>query len=91
MIDPKTSNNRAKAGSVKHNQTEDEDKDLSKLSQQNISQPRRREPTSRVAPKNQVTQPQLDNSILSTNISISQPPKKLDRPSSTRSQQSQQA
>ena len=89
MIDPKVSNNRAKAGSVKHMQTEDEEKDLSKLSQQNISQPRRREPTSRVAPKNQVTQPQLENSILSTNISISQAaPKKAERPSSTRSQQS---
>lgn len=51
MIDPKASSNRAKAGSVKQTQ-EDEEKDLSKLSQQNISQPRRREPTSRVAPKN---------------------------------------
>ena len=38
---------RAKAGSQK--QTEEQE-----LSKQNISQPRRREPTSRVAPKNQV-------------------------------------
>jgi hypothetical protein len=46
---------------------------LTKLSQQNISQPRRREPTSRVAPKNQVSSSnQMDNSILSTNMSFNQ-------------------
>jgi hypothetical protein len=36
-MDPKASNIRAKAGSVKHMLPEDEEKDLSKLSQQNIS------------------------------------------------------
>jgi hypothetical protein len=36
-MDPKASNIRAKAGSVKQMQAENEEKDLSKLSQQNIS------------------------------------------------------
>lgn len=44
-----------------------------KLQQQAANQPKRREPTTRVAPKNQVAQiggGPLDNSIASTNLSF---------------------
>lgn len=73
--------NAAPTGSLQHQrQAPDEEatqlqqQKYSKLTSQNISQPRRREPTSRVAPKNQVSgmnhNQNPDTSILSTNMSF---------------------